>query len=111
MASITILKADRIMSKIGYSRGISVCDPESGEILEGWYSNSDIECFSITVMIRLSDAAFRFRYIPRLGTTMTRLDTDWFSPLTNKTHFMKWFNSFIEDARWFNERYEKHGDM
>lgn len=111
MASITISAADRIMSKIGYSRGMSACDPESGKVLEGWYSNSDIEAFSIMVAVRLSDAAFRFQYIPRLGSTMTKLGTDWFSPLTKKAHFMKWFNSFIEDARWFSEKYEKHEDM
>lgn len=106
MSKITTAEADRIMAKIGYSRGMSGCNPQTGEVIECWYSNLNIEAFSISVGVRLEDAGFMFRYIQGLET-MTRLQTDWFSPLTSKKHFMKWFKQFMEDAFWFSKKYAK----
>lgn len=104
MAKISMADADKIMAHIGYTRSMSSCDPKTGEVLECYYSNLDIEKFSVLVKVRLEDAAFAFQYHQGLQT-MTVLKTDWFSPLTSKKHFMKWFKQFVSDAFWFNKRY------
>lgn len=106
MSKITTAEADKIMAKIGYSRSMSACNPQTGEVIECWYRNLNIEAFSISVGVRLEDAGFMFRYIQGLET-MTRLQTDWFSPLISKKHFIKWFKQFMEDAFWFSKKYAK----
>lgn len=102
--TLTVAQADKIMSQIGYTRHMSGCNPNTGEVLECYYSNRNVEAFSISIGVRLADAGFMFRYVQGLQT-MTRLQTDWFSPLTSKKHFMKWYKQFVEDAFWFSKRY------
>lgn len=106
MGGITREVADKIMSKIGYRRYVEL-NPHTDRH-ECWYGVLDIEKFGVCIMIRLIDAAFKFRYYQNSPSTMSVLQTEWFSPVTNKKHFMKWFNSFVGDAFWFNKRYASH---
>lgn len=103
MASISKDQADKIMESIGYERRIERSQGTDNH--ECWYRNKNIEAFSISVGVRLKDAGFMFLYIQGLET-MTRLQTDWFSPLTSKKHFMKWFKIFMDDAIWFAKKYD-----
>lgn len=103
MSSITREKADNIMHCIGYSRSMEV--NQYTDAHECWYSRSDIEKFGVCVKIRLIDSAFKFQYYQNSPGTMSVLSTEWFSPVTNKKHFMKWFGSFVEDAFWLSKRY------
>lgn len=107
MGGINREKADAIMAKIGYVRGLEF-EPNTDK-WECWYSYKDPAQFSICIRIRLHDAGFQFSYIQGLET-MTRLYTDWFSPVTKKSHFVKWYKQFLDDAMWFAKKYSG-GDM
>lgn len=109
MGAITKETADKIMSKIGYTR-YSDLNPNNSVSHECWYGILDVEQFGVCIRIRLYDAAFKFQYRQNSPGTMSVLQTDWFSPVTSRKHFMRWFNSFVEDARWLSKKYAEAVD-
>lgn len=96
--------ADAIMEKIDYCRVLEV-EPESDKHV-CVYRNVCIDTLRIYIEIRLSDAAFKFSYA-NSQKMISHLETGWFSPVTNKKHFLKFFNRFTDEAMWLSKYKEE----